>query len=748
MKNKCKKNSGMMTAMCCAFVLVCNVDAYGQKSSSVNPVRTSTLPNVGWRDMKSDMEKPFDVNDPNWPQLDTNIRVKDLISVCPNSFCVVSDFSRKSNRGMMTFTLEVKLQKGSSLLFNADKDVRLTLDGATYRALPSSKMNLVPGKSLKGEVNIPIRKSLKGRRTATLLVQIGEDLHRFELAGRGGGRTQELALVPYNPAWMASEKKKDEKLETQQKVEEVKKAVKKAEDVTKDIKDDLKEMLATAIALLRANNQLTENTKVDVNAEVMPEVRKDGAVEYNMKVRYDVQVISDYVKKMNISQATEDWPAGKYRLKDSQAALQTAGIIKTTVESKLEEYIVPGTKVTVKIIGGTDAAPFRNAVAYDGGFGEIKDAECFVNGAYSYVSVNEEKGINSNEQLAYLRTLDIKDFMTHHVGPFRAADMRYEHFAEIAKEVGPQYRRVAVEITIHNAFQKKYPEIASYQENVYDRKSDVDTNIPVVQVKSNAVAVIIGNTDYQVATGKQGTTKVGPVKYAVNDATTMRDYLTKTLGLEEGNILFKTNADKKDFDDIFGVDEQEGKLAKMVAATGAKEVYFFYSGHGYPFMGQPYLLGVRSNPKSCKEQATSLQSIYKVLGALPVDKVNVITDACFSGQEIAMEASATEFVRRPKPDKLAKFVILSAAKEDQYANWYKDKKHGLFSYVLFKAMQDKAKSDLNGDGILTFDELYKYLSDEQAMGVPYLVKELEGEQVHQNPVFQVSARAKDTFVKY
>ena len=332
MKNKCKKNSSVMTAMCCAIMLVCNVDAYAQKSSSVNPVKTSILPNVGWRDVKSDMEKPFDVNDPNWPQLDTNVRVNDLISVCPNSFCVVSNFGRKSNRGMMTFVLEVKLQKGSSLLFNADKNVRLTLDGATYKALPSSKMNLIPGKSLKGEVNIPIRKSLKGRRTATLLIQVGDDLHRFELAGSGGGRTQELALVPYNPTWMASEKKKNENLETRQRVEEVKKAVKKAEDVTKDIKDDLKEMLATAIALLRANNQLTENTKVDVNAEVMPEVRKDGAVEYNMKVRYDVQVVSDYVKKMNISQATEDWPAGKYRLKDSQAALQTAGIIKTTVE--------------------------------------------------------------------------------------------------------------------------------------------------------------------------------------------------------------------------------------------------------------------------------------------------------------------------------------------------------------------------------------------------------------------------------
>lgn len=745
MKNKCKKNCGVMSAICCAVILGCNVNAYGQKSSSVNPVKTSTLPNVGWRDVKSDQEKPFDVNNPNWPLLNTNIRAKDLISVRPNSFCVVSDFERKSNRGMMSFTVEIKLQKGSNVDFSASKHIRLLLDGNTYNALPSSKITLVTGQEMNGVVNIPIRKSLKGRRTATLLIQVGEETHRFEFMGKYAGRTQELALVPYNPLWVNPVKKDDSDLQAQQKAE---KAVKKAEDITKGIKDDLKQMLSTTITTLRANKQLTENTQVDVNAEVMPEVRKDGAVEYNMKVRYDVQVISDFVKKVKISQATEDWPAGKYRLKDSQAALQTAGIIKTTVESKLEEYIVPGTKVTVKIIGGTDATPFRSAVAYDGAFGEIKDAECFVNGAFSYVSVSQEKGIDTNEQLAYLRTLDIKDFMSQHVGPFRIGDIRYEHFAEIAKEAGAKYRRVAVEITIHNAFQKKYPEITSYQENVYERKSEIDTNIPVSTVKSNAVAVVIGNTDYQVATGKQGTTKVGPVKYAVNDATTMREYLIKTLGLDEKNILFKTNADKKDFDEIFGGVGQEGELAKLVSATGAKEVYFFYSGHGYPFMGQPYLLGVRSNPKSCKEQATSLQSIYKVLGALPVDKVNVITDACFSGQEITMEASATEFVRRPKPDKLAKFVILSAAKEDQYANWYKDKKHGLFSYVMFKAMQDKAKSDLNGDGVLTFDELYQYLSDEQATGVPYLVKELEGEQVHQNPVFQVSARAKDIFVKY
>ena len=735
----------MMSVVGCVCMLTFGTEVYGQKVSSVNPVKTSSLPNVGWRDIKSSQEFPFDMNKADKQFLNSNLRERDLISVLPKSFCVVSDFRKRSNKKMMTFNIEVKLQKGQNISFESEKNILLKLDNNTFKALPSSTFNLIKGKSLKGEINIPLRKSLKKGRTATLCITIGDEIHHFELSGRSVNKTQELALVPYNPLWVEPKKEEPKK---DQKVEKVEIAVKKAEDVTKKIKGDLKQLLTTTIAELRANNKLTENTQVDVNAEVMPEVKKNGLVEYNMKVRYDVQVVSDYVKKLSIDQATEDWAAGKYRLKDSQAALQTAGIIKNTIESKLEQYIIPGTEVTVKIIGSTDASPFKNAVTYDDSFGDINGAECFINGAFSYISINKKNGIDTNEQLAYLRTLDIKDFMQHHIGPFRIANVHYEHFAEIANEVGAQYRRVAVEVTIHNAFQKQYPEIASYQENVYERNSDVDSNIPVTSVISNAIAVIIGNTDYQVATGKQGTTKVGPVKYAVNDATTMRDYLTKSLGLNANNIIFKTNADKKDFDEIFGVNGQEGELAKLVASTGTKEIYFFYSGHGYPFMGEPYLLGIHSNPKSCKEQAISLQSIYQTLGTLPVEKVNVITDACFSGQEISMEASATEFVRRPKPDKLAKFVILSAAAEDQYANWYKEKKHGVFSYVLFKAMQDKTKSDLNGDGILTFDELYKYLSDKQSFGIPYLVKELEGDQVRQDPVIQVSTRNNDTFVKY
>ena len=93
--------------------------------------------------------------------------------------------------------------------------------------------------------------------------------------------------MPYNPVW--TEKPKQEIPQDDKKQEKiVAVAVKKAEDVTKDIKTELKEDLSKTIADLRAKDELSENTQVDVNAEVMPEVKKDGTVEYNMKVRYDV----------------------------------------------------------------------------------------------------------------------------------------------------------------------------------------------------------------------------------------------------------------------------------------------------------------------------------------------------------------------------------------------------------------------------------------------------------------------------
>ena len=78
--------------------------------------------------------------------------------------------------------------------------------------------------------------------------------------------------------------------------------------------------------------------------------------------------------------------------------------------------------------------------------------------------------------------------MQKHIGAFRVANVHYEHFAEVADKVGAEYRRVAVEVTIHNAFQKDYPEIASYKENVYDSHS-----VDVVEAIGNDGVLVVSH---------------------------------------------------------------------------------------------------------------------------------------------------------------------------------------------------------------------------------------------------------------
>lgn len=731
----------MQAAVCMLVMLL----AGGCATRPLVPVSHETIQTVGWRGIPSSQPEPY-APALMHPLIAGSFSARQIISVQPGSYCALGNAERFT-RNVVVFQMDAYVYDALQAAgFQASKNISVMLNNRKGTVLPSALVADGDNSGIQGSVWMRLPGKVSPGDELKVQVSIGNDLHTFFFTAGKDRIEQKLVEIPYRPRWDNKQPEPAPVLK-----EEPVKQIRAIKEITKEIKNTLKKDLDLYLAELRANKALTENTQVDVNAEVVPELTEQGYTEYNMKVRYDVQVLPNSVRKLSISHITDDWAAGKYLLKDSKAAMQTAGIIKKSIEDKLEPYIIEGTKVTVKLIGSTDATPFVSKQPYNNVFGPIVDREYFINGSFGYVTVTQETGISSNEQLAYLRTLDIHNFMQNHIGPLRIADCRYEHFAEIAEERGAEYRKVAVEITIHNAFTGKYPEIAPEKsDNSFERTAEVDSNIPSTpQVQEDAVAVVIGNSKYVVPTGKQGSTIVPDVKYAVNDATTMRDYLRQTLGVKEENIIFITNAYKNDFDRVFGKDlDTPGELDKLIEKAHAKTVYFFYSGHGYPFMGQSYLLGVASNPKNCKEQATSLNFLYKKFAQLPVENINVLLDACFSGQGIEMEASGTEFAIRPKPDKLAKFIILSAAQEDQYANWYKEKRHGLFSYVLFKAMQNKGASDTDNNGVLTFEELYRYLSDDGAHGVPCLVRELEGEQVKQMPVMQGSKRVQQGFIQY
>jgi len=101
-------------------------------------------------------------------------------------------------------------------------------------------------------------------------------------------------------------------------------------------------------------------------------------------------------------------------------------------------------------------------------------------------------------------------------------------------------------------------------------KSDVD-ELPATKAKpnKNAYAIVIGIENYRQ--------KLPKADYAVADAKTMTEYLTKVMGYPEENVVTLTNehAAKSDFEKYF-----EKWLPNNVEKDSS--VFIYYSGHGAP----------------------------------------------------------------------------------------------------------------------------------------------------------------------
>jgi len=236
-------------------------------------------------------------------------------------------------------------------------------------------------------------------------------------------------------------------------------------------------------------------------------------------------------------------------------------------------------------------------------------------------------------------------------------------------------------------------------------------------VGNSAIAVIIGNKDYD---------EFGEVAYAQNDATLMNELLTKSFGFKNENIELIENAPKKKFDSWFGnVAGNDGKLADKIVPGVTKEVWVYYSGHAGPNGNKPtdkkaYLMAKDTEKNAVGNTGYPLETLYKNLSKLPVEKVVVILDACFSGRELGYTNSATIQVDDPfknAPLSLQNGVVLTAAGANEFATWDEENQHGTFTYEMVKAIQDGKRCDKNGDGNVSFAELISELND-NVKGVP------------------------------
>lgn len=252
--------------------------------------------------------------------------------------------------------------------------------------------------------------------------------------------------------------------------------------------------------------------------------------------------------------------------------------------------------------------------------------------------------------------------------------------------------------------------------------SDVDINIPTGKLsRPDAIAVVIGNRDY---------TRTKPVDFAINDARIMKNYLVKTLGFQEGNILYYENATKGDFEMLFGTDANEkGRLFNTVMQD-VSDVFVFYSGHGAPGLKDQkgYFVPVECDPNYVEFSGFDSNVFYKNLGKLPAKSVTVVLDACFSGANVFSSISPI-VIKAQTATRSEKISVLGSSSGTEVSSWYNEKGHGLFTYFFLKSLQDKTSTDKNKDGQVSLSEIHQVLSD-NTRGIPYWARRIHGIEQH------------------
>ncbi len=255
---------------------------------------------------------------------------------------------------------------------------------------------------------------------------------------------------------------------------------------------------------------------------------------------------------------------------------------------------------------------------------------------------------------------------------------------------------------------------------------DVDVKIPEGSVMHpDAIGVVIGVKDYEDKS-------IPDVEYALRDASIFKEYLIKTFGLREGNIIFLDNPTKAKFEEVFGTEKNyKGKLHNWTKA-GKSDIFIYYSGHGVPDVeeNKTYFLPKDATLEYAKLYGYPLDLFFNNLGKIPAKSKTVILDACFSGTsykgQLIKKTSAIAIVPN-SPELKEGITIITASQRLQLAHWYEEKRHGVFTYFLLKGISGAA--DKNKDKKITLSEIREYL--ERDLG--YFVRRQFGRE--QTPEF-------------
>jgi hypothetical protein len=226
----------------------------------------------------------------------------------------------------------------------------------------------------------------------------------------------------------------------------------------------------------------------------------------------------------------------------------------------------------------------------------------------------------------------------------------------------------------------------------------------------NVWAVVVGINDYP---------KLPNLKYAVNDAKAFFDLLAGDNLIPAANITLLVNeqATLRNLRSALGI--------RLKEAAGKDDmVIIYFAGHGAvePDTKSPdadglekYLLAYDADPSELYATGLPMREIAHILERIRSERLIFIADSCYSGASGGRTVSTGGIRANISDTFLDRIaggrgkVIITASAANEVSVEKDELQHGVFTYYLLEAL--KGAADTDGDGAVTVDEAYRYVSE-------------------------------------
>lgn len=233
--------------------------------------------------------------------------------------------------------------------------------------------------------------------------------------------------------------------------------------------------------------------------------------------------------------------------------------------------------------------------------------------------------------------------------------------------------------------------------------------VHMAKKKGEIWAVLIGINQYR---------NLPSLKYAVNDAKEVYRYLIEVNRIPKDHIWLLLDEDAT-------LDRIRSALGTQLRRKAGKEdmVIVYLAGHGATEKDasspdgdglEKYILPYNADPKDLYASAIPMGEVSRIFQRISSEKLVFLSDTCYSGASggrTILVSGARANVSGAFLDRLSQGkgrMIIAASDANQVSAEKDELKHGVFTYYLLEGLGGKA--DFDGDGFITLDEIYRYVS--------------------------------------